>query len=148
MSLSAWEQQALDSIKDGLAGTDPKLAALLATFDRLASGEGMPAREKVQAGRRRGAHRPRRKRQYPRCGTVRRHVRRTCARPGFQQIALLLCLLATVGLTTVALALSRTDSRDTCTTPWPAVCAAPSPVHSPHPAAHKRAANQAPHVIG
>ena len=43
MSLSAWEQQALDSIKDGLAGTDPKLAALLATFDRLASGEEMPA---------------------------------------------------------------------------------------------------------
>jgi len=62
MSLSAWEQQALDSIKDGLAGTDPKLAALLATFDRLASGEGMPAREKVQAGRRRSAHRPRRSR--------------------------------------------------------------------------------------
>jgi hypothetical protein len=29
MSLSAWEEQALDSIKDGLAGSDPQLAALL-----------------------------------------------------------------------------------------------------------------------
>jgi hypothetical protein len=29
MSLSAWEQRNLDSIKDGLAGSDPGLAALL-----------------------------------------------------------------------------------------------------------------------
>jgi Protein of unknown function (DUF3040) len=32
MSLSAWEQRALDSIKDGLAGSDPQLAALLTAF--------------------------------------------------------------------------------------------------------------------
>jgi len=31
MSLSAWEQHALDSIQDGLAGSDPELSALLAT---------------------------------------------------------------------------------------------------------------------
>jgi pimeloyl-ACP methyl ester carboxylesterase len=35
MSLSAREQQALDSIEDGLSGADPKLASLLATFTRL-----------------------------------------------------------------------------------------------------------------
>ena len=50
MSLSAWEQQALDSIKDGLAGSDPELAALLSAFTQLASGEEMPDREKVRAG--------------------------------------------------------------------------------------------------
>jgi hypothetical protein len=47
MSLSAREQQALDSIEDELAGSDPKLASLLATFAGHASGQEMPAREKI-----------------------------------------------------------------------------------------------------
>ena len=47
MSLSAREQQALDCIEDELAGSDPKLAWLLATFARHASGEEMPVREKI-----------------------------------------------------------------------------------------------------
>jgi hypothetical protein len=42
MSLSAREQQALNSIRDGLAGSDPELATLLATFTDQASGEEMP----------------------------------------------------------------------------------------------------------
>lgn len=50
MSLSAREQQALDSITDRLAGSDPELAALLTGFTRLASGEEMPPREKIRAG--------------------------------------------------------------------------------------------------
>ena len=50
MSLSTSEQRALDSIKDGLAGSDPQLIALLTTFTRLASGEEMQAREEIQAG--------------------------------------------------------------------------------------------------
>jgi len=37
MSLSAWEQDALNSIKNGLADSDPALAARLAMFTRLAS---------------------------------------------------------------------------------------------------------------
>ena len=41
MSLSTWEQQALDSIKDDLAGGDPALLARLTIFTRLASGEAM-----------------------------------------------------------------------------------------------------------
>ena len=52
MSLSPWEQHSLDSIKDGLAGSDPGLAALMATFTRLASGEEMPAVSR--SGRARG----------------------------------------------------------------------------------------------
>ena len=50
MSLSAWEQRNLHSIKDGLAGSDPGLATLLATFNQLASGEEMPALEEIRAG--------------------------------------------------------------------------------------------------
>src|SRR5215813_5122443 len=51
MSISPKEQQALASIEDGLAGSDPKLASLLATFTRLASDEKMPVREKIRATR-------------------------------------------------------------------------------------------------
>jgi hypothetical protein len=57
MSLSAWEWQALDLIEDGLTGSDPELAALLVIFNRLASGEEMPAREKVRMGPRSPARR-------------------------------------------------------------------------------------------
>ena len=52
MGLSAWEQNALDSIKDGLASSDPVLVARLTIFTRLASGEEMPASEKIQVGSR------------------------------------------------------------------------------------------------
>ena len=58
MSLSAREQQALNSIRDGLAGSDPELATLLATFTEQASGEEMPPRENIRvtrAGASRGA---------------------------------------------------------------------------------------------
>ena len=50
MSLSTWEQQALDSIKDGLAGSDPELTALLTTFTQLAAGEEMPPRVTLRTG--------------------------------------------------------------------------------------------------
>ena len=50
MSLSAREWQALDSIEDQLAGSDPQLASLMATFTRLASGEEMPPRVDIRAG--------------------------------------------------------------------------------------------------
>ena len=42
MSLSPWEQHALDSIKDRLASSDPTLVARLTIFTRLASDEEMP----------------------------------------------------------------------------------------------------------
>src|SRR5256885_16044809 len=69
MSLSAWEQDALDSIKNGLADSDPALVARLALFTRLSSGEDMPVREKLQAVKRRVARR--RRRMYQRLGVGR-----------------------------------------------------------------------------
>ena len=66
MSLSAWEQDALDSIKNGLADADPALVARLAMFTRLASGEDMPVREKIQAVKQQVARR--RRRMYQRLG--------------------------------------------------------------------------------
>ena len=101
MSLSAWEQDALDSIKDRLASSDPTLVARLTIFARLASGEEMPAREKIQAGSRRS-----RPEDTPR---------------GLPRTALLLWLVTTFALIAVALTSNR-GSQGTCVGPWATLC--------------------------
>jgi Protein of unknown function (DUF3040) len=122
VSLSAWEQQALDSIGDRLAGSDPGLAALLATFARLESDEEMPAGEKIMAG-------PGPVRRRPRRG-----ARRAChLRP--YQAALLLWLLITAALIAVAVALSNGGGKVTCSQSWSAVCTQSAPAPGWHPPA-------------
>jgi hypothetical protein len=123
MSPDAWEQRALDSIRDRLAGSDPELARLLATFTRLASGEEMPAREQLRASSQRAIRRSRQKRRRPQ-----RVVERA---------ALLLWLLVTVGLITTAVTLSRSGSQSACVERWPGICADAAPAHgSPAPVRH------------
>ena len=125
MSLSAWEQQVLNSIKDGLARSDPKLAALLSAFSRLTSGEEMPAAEKVPASTRRALARLRRARWRSR-------LRGALPRQGAHPTMLLLWLLwplITATLIAVALTLSAHDHSTTCI-PEGLVCASPSPWHS------------------
>jgi hypothetical protein len=112
-SLSPGEQQALDSIKDDLASCDPVLVARLAIFTRLAAGEEMPAREKVQAGSRRVVRRSR-----PEPGLTRRPYRRL----GLQQAVMLLWLVITVALIATALATSHGGSQGTCTRSWATSC--------------------------
>ena len=57
-SYTELERQALGSIADGLAGSDPRLASMLTIVSRLAAGEQMPARQKTRVRRRRpAAHR-------------------------------------------------------------------------------------------
>jgi hypothetical protein len=86
MSLSAREQHALDSIEDGLSGTDPVLASLLATFTQLTAGEEMPVPERIPAGGRRA---------------IRQHL------GGRRAGLLLVWLTVTVVMIAVALALSH-----------------------------------------
>ena len=101
MSLSAREQQALDSIQDGLAGSDPQLAALLTTFTRLASEEAMPVQEDILVGSRRKPHH----------------------RPGLQWGILALLFVIVGTLITVALVLSHSGGgQGTCTGSWAVVC--------------------------
>jgi hypothetical protein len=106
MSLSAWEQQALDAIRDGLASSDPTLVARLTMFTRLASGEEMPAREKVRAGSGRATRRSR--------------PRRT-RKVGLLQVAVLLWLAITMALVAVTLAFSR-SSHAPCAGSWAPLC--------------------------
>jgi hypothetical protein len=119
MSLSASERQALDSIRDGLVGSDPGLAALLVMFSRLASGEAMPTCETVRLG------------SLPPA----RRSRRITLRLSLQQTAMLLWLVATIALIAVGVVLSNVGSQGNqgsqCTSPLIAACSAPTPVHSP-----------------
>ena len=137
MSLSAWEQQALDSIKDELAGSDPELAELLSAFTRLASGEEMPDREKLRAGSRRALRRLRRARW-------RATGRKMCQRLGIQRAALLLWLLATAAVIAVALALNAGAGHGTCTETAAMICIDPAPAHSPGSPSHSTTTGQAP----
>ena len=140
MSLSAGEQQALDSIESGLAGSDPGLVSLLATFGRLASGEEMPVHEEVRVLRRRATRRPLRNRR-PRRGHVHRDGR--SLHLGWQQTILLLWLAITIALVAVALILNRGSRNGPCPEAWgAAVCTQQAPAHSPRPTAHNTAAGQ------
>ena len=103
MSLSASEQQALDSIEATLTSSDPKLASLLAIFARLVSGEEMPVRERVRIHRRlevtRGWQRRQRCSRPDKAG---RHMRSGFRSLGWRRAALMICLLAFAGLIAVS----------------------------------------------
>lgn len=115
MSLSAHERQALDAIEDELAGTAPELVKLLAGFTRLASGEEMPARERIRPAGRRAAGKVGR----TLCGGGRGLLRRL----GRQRTFLLLWLAVALSLITVALVVNRSAVRGGCTASWRVVCA-------------------------
>jgi len=115
MSLNQPQRQALGSIGDGLAGSDPRLASMLNIFSRLAADEEMPGREKIRV--RRGqpaAHRPRRARRHPRQGIALPQARRLYPRLGLQQAVVLLWVVITAGLLAVALVLTPSASHKAC----------------------------------
>jgi hypothetical protein len=132
MSLSAWEWQALNSIRDQLADSDPQLTALLISFTELASGESMPTRERVRPGSRRAVVRSYRKRRYQGSATALRMYRYLMSR-----WALMLWLLVTAMLISVAVALGLSGSGHVaCTGYWSAVCAHPAPASGSPAASH------------
>jgi hypothetical protein len=144
MSLSAWEQQTLDSIGHGLAGSDPKLAALLGTFTRLSSGEEMPVREKIGAGSRRPIRCLLHKRWYRCRARGCRHMRRKRRRLVWQGSAVLLWLVVTAAAISTAVALSRGGVQGTCTGSSVTFCSGSSSAPPPNPATHEKPADQVP----
>jgi hypothetical protein len=122
MSPDAWEQDCLDSIKNGLADSDPALVARLAMFTRLASGEAMPVRDQLQAASRRMVRSPARRagRMHPRLGL-----------PGTM---LLVWLVTTAALIAAALTSSRVGPISTARGPGGrCVPARPPPPRRPSP---------------
>ena len=126
MSFTELERQALGSIADGLAGSDPRLASMLTIFSRLAAGEEMPAREEIRVRRGRpAAHRPRRARRHPRRGIAFPQPRRRYARLGWPQALLVLGAVIAAALLTAALALTASGPT-TCARPVGTACPSPS----------------------
>lgn len=117
MSLSAREQQALDSIRDDLTRSDPSLAARLDIFTRLACGEEMPPRDRVRVGSRRS--RPRRRRG--RAG-ARGPARSVYQRLGLSQALLCVWLVVTAAMIMVSLVNNRGGSQQACTASWARSC--------------------------
>ena len=145
MSLTAWEQQALDSMTDRLAGSDPNLVGLLTTFTRMASGEEMPASEAIRADSRRAIRCSRCKRRHPGRDNGSRHPGPVHRRVGLQWVVLLLWLLTTVTLITVTLILNHGGAKSACPGFLVTACADSAPAHSSRPTSHKTVTNQAPH---
>jgi len=124
MSRNEPESQALGSIEDGLAGSDPRLASMLTIFSQLSAGEEMPVREKIRIRRGRpAAHRPRRARRHPRRGIAPRQASRLYRRLGWQQTMLLLWAVISAALLATALALN-TSSHKACTQSMGTACPA------------------------
>jgi hypothetical protein len=126
MSLSAWEQQSLDSIRDGLTGSDPELSAMLTTFTRLTAGEDMPVRATLRARSRRAIQRSRRRARRGRDQVGQAYLR---IRSRYAVLAWLLVTMVMIG---VAVALSQGDGQSACSGSWwGAACASAAPVPGP-----------------
>lgn len=123
MSLSARERKALDSIEGRLAGSAPELAMLMSAFNRLASDERMPDRERLRKGPRSALRRPPARRHSVRRGPY--------PRLSLQWIALVLWLLATAVLIATGITLGTSGGRSTCDSPMTVTCVSPASRHSP-----------------
>jgi hypothetical protein len=130
MSLNETDRQALGSLEDGLAGSDPRLASMLNIFSRLAAGEEMPGCEMtgVRHGRPAGRH-PRRARRHPRQGGALPQPRRQYPRLGQQQAMMLLWAVITAALLAVALVLNTSGHNASCIRSVGTACPSP-PSHS------------------
>jgi hypothetical protein len=136
MSLSAWEQQALRSIEDGLMASDPKLTSLLATFTRLTSGEAMPVRKAIRARWRQSAGRSRGDRPQLHSGNACLRARRLCQRLGWQRVVPLLGVAAVIAVTATMLIIGS-GRMPACGGSWAMVCVQRAPAHSSRPAARQ-----------
>jgi hypothetical protein len=114
MSLSKWERRALGAIEDGLARSDPALASRLGIFSRLAFGEEMPMRGKIEALRLRAARRRSRPGRHPGQDTGVARARRLYQRLGQQRAAYLLWLVISAGLIAMVLALNTGGGHASC----------------------------------
>ncbi len=140
MSLSAREQQALDSIHEELAKSDPQLTAILAAFTRLVSNEDMPTRETIrQSSWRAIGGSWRRRRDGPR-SAANRWTRPPRRRPSFTQAVLIMYLLITAGLIVMGVVLGPGSSHSGCPSLLAMPCASPAPAHSSRPVVHQNQA--------
>jgi hypothetical protein len=109
VSLSSHDRNVLAWISADLTGSDPDLAAMLGTFAQLTAADEMPAREQLRS-------------RWPRASRWPPAWRR----PGPAQILIMVWLLITAAMVTVAVTLSGTGTAR-CNPLWARACAEPTP---------------------
>jgi hypothetical protein len=119
VTLSAWEQCTLGYIADELADSAPELTSMLTLFNRLTSGEAMPARQRAGETGEAARHRSRtRRRRYSA-----RWQRRRIPRRVWPLTAVALTVTTAIVMTLVlTLAGHRSGGNPGCTHSWPIVC--------------------------
>lgn len=122
VSLSADDRRALGLIEEEIAASDPRLAAMLSVFNRLADGEAMPGSERIRARRQHGTGESFQATLAARPGTSWRRV-------GTQRWVLLTWLAVALLLVTLALVASHTGSATSCTARTVAACGNQTPAH-------------------
>lgn len=119
MSLNAWEQCTLGYIADELADSAPELTSMLTLFNRLTSGEAMPARQRV--GETAEATRPgsctRRRRSSAR--RQRRRIRQQVWPLTAVALTVITAIMMTLVLTLTG---HRSGGNSGCAPSWPIAC--------------------------
>ncbi|MGH3282091.1 MAG: DUF3040 domain-containing protein [Trebonia sp.] len=128
MSLNAHDRHALAQIEEDLVGGDPKFAAKLSGFSRLADGEEMPESERIRQARRHVV------------GPALRGLRP--GRPGAPRlmywIAVAMAVALTLAVICFALVLGNTGGKAACTGWQVGACARRSAPSAPAvPSGHK-----------
>lgn len=126
--MSTHERRVLDQIGESLAGSDPRLAAMLSAFDRLADGEAMPGRERIQAGRR-PAGQEFRAVMSPAPGRCGRQM-------AGRRWVVLTWLVISLGLIALAMAASHVGSSTPCAAWLVSACGHHVPAHRHSPLVH------------
>lgn len=136
MSLSAHDQRVLAQIEEAVAGNDPRFAASISAFGRLADGV-MPERERIRPC------------QWPPAEPGRRRLDRNKL---MYWLAVAMAVSITIAVIAFALASGHAGTRETCAKWQAGVCVQqiPPPVPAGHapaggaPAGHAPAGRQAP----
>lgn len=131
MSLNARDTRELGLMEEAIAAEDPRFAANLSAFSRLAGDGAMPQRERLEPGRRHGLSRSRRTAGRVLPGPRGRRYR----------LAVTASILISLALAAMALAFGSAGPKPTCAQWRVLVC-----VRQPVPPAHRARPGRAPRL--
>jgi hypothetical protein len=136
VSLNAHDRHALARIEEELAESDPRFAARLSAFARLADGGAMPERERIRESRQSVARRVLRGPCSPGCPGARRPM---------YWIAVAMALAVTLAVISAALVSGNTGAKGACAEWQGLVCTRQAAPSAPAPAGQEdRAPSRTP----
>jgi hypothetical protein len=132
VSMSAHDRNELGAIEEELAASEPKLAAMLSTFSRLAAGEAMPGRERIEAGQPPTVIQSAFGLAPRRPGPLRREASSSTRRHRLAGWVVVVWLAMSFALIAIAVALNQTGARASCTGSPVAGCGDHAPARGDH----------------